>query len=176
MAFSEPSENIKNLTLKEGSKVVDLGAGSGHYTLAVARRVRARGQVFAVDIQKDMLSKIQENARNEGLHNVQVIWGDADKVGGTKLRDGMVDAVIVSNILFQSEQKTELAKESYRILSHGGEVMVIDWTDSYGGLGPIPAHIIPEEEGKRIFESAGFKYERSFFAGDHHWGIILRKI
>lgn len=175
MAFSEPAENIKNLNIKEGSKIADFGAGSGHYTLAAARRVHARGQVFAIDIQQDLLSKVQSAARDEGLHNVQTIWGDIEKPGGSKLRDGMVDAVIVSNILFQSDKKDVIVKEAQRILKPGGEVLVVDWTDSFSGLGPKQGHIIIEEEAQKIFESVGFKYIKSFFAGDHHWGFVAAK-
>ena len=53
--------------------------------------------------------------------------------------------------------------------------MVIDWTDSYGGLGPRPGHILLEEEAQKIFESVGFKYSKSFYAGDHHWGFIAER-
>lgn len=175
MAFSEPAENIKNLDLKEGSKVADFGAGSGHYAVAVAKRVHAKGQVFAIDVQKDVLTKIQSFARDAGLRNIQILWGDVEKPGGSKLRDSMVDAVIISNILFQSEKKGEIAKEAFRVLKPGGQLMVIDWSDSYAGLGPKQGHIVSEEEAQRIFESVGFKYERSFFAGDHHWGFVARR-
>ncbi|MEI6296446.1 MAG: methyltransferase domain-containing protein [bacterium] len=175
MAFADPAENIKNLDIKEGSKVADFGSGSDFYTIAAARRVHGSGQVFAIDIQKDLLAKVQAAGRDAGLHNIQVVWGNLDNVGGTKLRDSMMDAVIISNILFQSENKENLAKEAFRILKNGGEVLLIDWTDSYGSMGPKQAQIIPEEEGKRIFESAGFRFEKSFFAGDHHWGMVLKK-
>lgn len=175
MAFAEPAENLKNLDLREGSKVADFGAGSGHYSIAAASKVRSKGQVYAIDVQKDLLSKIQITARDKGLHNIQVIWGDVDKVGGTKLRENSIDAVIVSNVLFQSEQKEDLTKEAFRILVPGGQVMVIDWSDSYGGLGPTQSQVVPEDEAKMLFETAGFHHERGFFAGDHHWGIIMRK-
>lgn len=175
MAFAEPVENIKNLSIGEGYKVADFGAGSGHYALAVAARVRNSGQVFAVDVQKDLLSKLQSTAREKGFRNIEVVWGDLDKPKGSKLRDSMVDAVIVSNILFQSAHKDEVAKEAFRILKPAGEVMVIDWSDSWGNLGPTPESIVSEDEAKTVFESAGFKFGRSFPAGDHHYGMILTK-
>jgi len=175
MAFSEPSENIKNLNLREGSKVADFGAGSGFYTLLAAERVRASGQVFAIDVQKEMLSRIETTARDKGFRNIQVVWGDIDKIGGTKLKEAMVDAVIVSNVLFQSEHKENLANEAFRITKNGGELMAIDWTDSYGNMGPIQSQIVSQDEARMIFEGAGFKYERDFSAGDHHWGMVLKK-
>jgi len=84
-----------------------------------------------------MLSKIQKHRRDAGLHNIEVVWGDIDTVGGTKIRDLMVDAVIISNVLFQSEHRQNVAKEAFRILKTGGEVMIIDWTDSYGKHGSV---------------------------------------
>jgi len=175
MSFTEPLENIRNLNLKENSKIADFGAGSGHYTLAAAERVRMSGQVYAIDVQKEILSKIQTTARERGLRNIQVVWGDLDKIGGSKLRENMVDAVIISNVLFQSENKENLSKEAFRILKQGGEVMLIDWSDSYGGIGPALGDVVSEEEGKKIFENTGFKFDKSFNAGDHHWGIIFKK-
>ncbi|HRY62275.1 MAG TPA: methyltransferase domain-containing protein [Candidatus Paceibacterota bacterium] len=175
MAFSEPAENVKNLDLKEGYKIADFGAGSGHYTLAAAKRVHARGQVFAIDVQKDILPKIQSAARDEGVHNVQILWGDVEKPGGSKLRDNMVDVVMITNMLFLSEKKEDIAREALRILRPGGQVMVVDWSDSYGGLGPKSGHVVLEEEAKKIFENVGFKYGKSFYAGDHHWGFVATK-
>lgn len=175
MAFSEPEENIKNLNLKEGSKVADFGSGSGHYAIAAAKRVHSRGQVFAVDVQKELLSKVQSAARDSGLRNVQIVWGDIERPGGTKLQDNTIDAVMISNVLFQSEQKEAIAKEAFRVLKNGGEVLVVDWTDSFGGLGPKPGHVVPEEEAKKIFEKIGFVNSKSFYAGDHHWGVIFIK-
>ena len=167
--------DIKNLDLKEGIKVADFGSGSGFYTIEAAKRVTGNGQVFAIDVQKDLLSKIQSHARDMGLHNVQVVWGDIDKIGGSKLKDAMVDAVIVSNVLFQSEHKENLAKEAFRILKQGGEVMLIDWTDSFGGMGPAKSQIVGEVAATSIFEKIGFKTVKNFYAGDHHWGVIMKK-
>lgn len=175
MAFSEPAENIKNLDLKEGMKVADFGAGSGFYTIEAAKRVLGNGQVFAVDVQKDMLSKIQSHARDAGLRNVSAIWGDIDNVGGSKIKELTVDRVIISNVLFQSEHKENLSKEAFRILKNGGEVMIVDWTDSFGGMGPQQSQIVSETQAVSLFEKAGFKVSKSFYAGDHHFGIIMKK-
>ena len=51
----------------------------------------------------------------------------------------------------------------------------IDWTDSFGGLGPQPGHVVIESEATTLLTKAGFTCERTFPAGEHHYGIACRK-
>ena len=67
--------------------VADLGAGSGHYTLAAAKKVGESGRVYAIEVQKDLLTRIKNLAQTEHINNVEVIWGDVENRGGTKLKD-----------------------------------------------------------------------------------------
>lgn len=173
--FSDPKHNIEQFMLGEGSKVADLGAGSGHYTIAAAKAVGDSGKVFAVDVQKDLLERISALAKEEKLHNVSTVWGNIDKLGGSKIRDGSVDAAIVSNVFFQLDDKEEAIREVGRILRSGGKVMFVDWTDSFGGLGPPAEDIVTEDEVKMLFSKHGFVVDKSMYAGEHHFGIIFRK-
>lgn len=172
--FSDPQKNIAVFGIDHGMKVVDLGAGSGFYTIETAKIVGTTGRVYAVDVQQDLLSKIKNGAALAGLHNVEVVWGNFEKLGGTKLREAMADRVILSNTLFQIEQKDRenTALEIKRILKIGGKLMVIDWNPG-GSMTPETAVSPVLAEG--IFKKIGFEVEKSFDAGDHHYGIILKK-
>jgi len=127
-----------------------------------------------VDIQKDLLSKIKNDANKNHLLNIEVIWGDIEKIGGTKLRDNCVDGVVASNILFQLQDKESFKKEVNRILKPNGKLFVIDWSDSFGGLGPQPASIFAGPSCKNLFRDS-FVVEKEFNAGAHHYGIIFKK-
>src|SRR3954453_22122191 len=50
---------LQALALKPGEVVADVGAGSGYFTFPMARKVGPRGKVYAVDVQKEMLSIIR---------------------------------------------------------------------------------------------------------------------
>ncbi|MDO8492931.1 MAG: methyltransferase domain-containing protein [bacterium] len=176
MAFADPTENLKNLNIKEGWHVADFGTGSGFYALGLAKRVGEAGKVYAIDVQKDLLTKLANHAKKEGLGNIEVVWADIDEVGGTKLGDSSMDAVVVSNVLFQSENKANLAMEVSRVLKPGGEALIIDWADSYGGLGPKSDQIFSSEDADKLFVKSGFGLEKSFDAGEHHWGLLLKKM
>jgi precorrin-6B methylase 2 len=78
----------RELGVDLGMKVVDLGAGSGFYTIEAAKLVRSGGRVYAVDVQQDLLAKLKNSAALAGLRNIEVVWGNIEKIGGTKLREG----------------------------------------------------------------------------------------
>ncbi len=172
--FSDPKKNILELGLMPGMKVVDLGAGSGFYTIEVAKAVGPSGRVYAIDVQQELLDKIKRTANNLNLYNIEIIWGNIEKIGGTKVREAIADRVILSNILFQisPENRDNLALEIKRIIKPGGKLLVIDW-DSGSPLSP--KSLVPQMFAEGIFEKAGFSIEKKFDAGDHHYGIIFKK-
>jgi ubiquinone/menaquinone biosynthesis C-methylase UbiE len=175
MTFSDPQKNIQQFGLIEGMKVADLGAGSAAYTIAAARQVGTSGRVYAVEVQKELLSNIKNSATKQGLSNVEVIWGDIESLGGTKIKDHSIDAVIISNVLFQTENKQGIIEEAKRILKPQGRALVVDWKESFGGMGPHPDYIVSEQSARKIFEEGGFSLDRSIPAGDHHYGFIAIK-
>ena len=172
--FSDPQKNIAELGIGDAMKVVDLGAGSGFYAIEAAKKVGSRGMVYAVDVQQDLLNKIKNSAGLVGLHNIEVVWGNIEKIGGTKLREGIADRAILSNTLFQIEpaDRDNLALEAKRLLKPGGKLLVVDWQS---GSPMSPKTLVPRMLAEGIFQKAGFTLEKSFDAGDHHYGIILKR-
>ncbi|MDO8575374.1 MAG: methyltransferase domain-containing protein [bacterium] len=170
--FSDPIKNLEQFGVGPGMKVADIGAGSGFYSLGASRLAGGAGHVYAIDVQKDLLDRLKSQAVSHHLSNLEIVWGDAEKIGGTKIRESLCDRVIVSNILFQAEKKDDLALEVKRILKSGGKVLVIDW--SLGA--PIgPKTFVTESLATSLFERAGFKKESNINAGDNHYGLIFIK-
>ena len=176
--FTDPVKNLKAFGLHENSIVADLGAGTGFYSIA-AGHIVSLGKVYAVEIVKDYLNTIKNKVMEAGLKNVECFWGNIEKLGGTKIGDNVVDAVIASNILFQVEDKDTFIEEIKRILKAEGRVLLIDWQkesqkESEGSfLGPKGT--ISKDDARSIFEKKGFVLEREINAGAHHYGMILRK-
>lgn len=176
MSFSNPEQNIKYLNLEKSMCVADLGVGSGFYAFALAKIVGANGKVYAIDVQKGLLDRVKNESQKQRLNNIEIIWGDVEKAGGTKLKDEEVDAVVISNILFQINHKEEFAKEAVRILKPRGQVLVIDWSDTFSGLGPQASSLFLFDKAQKLFENAGLVFCKPINAGDHHYGFILKKI
>lgn len=172
-SFSEPRENVLQLGLREGMKVGDFGAGTGHYARAAAAVVGQSGKVYAIDVQENILKHLKLNSHAHHRNIIDTIWGDIEKPGGTHLREASLDAVILANALFQIENRFSLLKEIQRVLKSGGKLMVIDWAGSYGGMGPVPEKVVTEHEAEALFINGGFHKVKSFRAGPHHYGIIF---
>jgi len=175
--FSDPEKNIEQFDLGKGNYVADFGSCPGHYTFAAAKAVGHGGKVYAIDVQKNLLEKLKNEATNvKHLSNVDIVWADIEHLGGTRLRENSMDAVIVANVFFQLEKKEGSCLEIKRILKHGGRVLFIDWSGSFGGMGPQIGSVFTEEMAKNIFEKNGFIQDRTISAGSQHYGIIFRKI
>jgi len=170
--FSDPAANIAKLGVTDGMKVVDIGAGSGFYSIECGKKVGSSGRVFAVDVQKDLLERLRSVASSQGIRNIEVVWANAEKIGGTKLREAIADRVICSNVLFQIEKPDDFALELKRILKPGGKLLIIDWSE-VSTMGP--QNVFSSAKAQSLFEKVGMKVEQTFGAGDHHYGIILKK-
>lgn len=169
--FTDPVKSLRSLGLGENDVVADLGAGTGFYSIA-AGHIVSKGKVYAIEVQKDFLETIKHKVKEVNLSNVEVIWGNVEKIGGTKIGDGVVDAVIASNILFQVEDKVNFILEIKRILKPGGRLLLIDWSDA--GIMSFK-HIVPKDRAREMLEKHGLKRERDVDAGAHHYGMILIK-
>lgn len=173
MHFADPTANVLQMGLREGMKVADLGAGSGHYALAAANIVGKSGRVYAVDVQEDVLKHIRDKAVDKELSNIETVWGDIEKQGGTKLKDHTIDAAILSNVLFQLEDRDATISEVKRILIPNGKLMIVDWAGAYGGLGPAGEAIVPEPDAEAMFIKAGFHKVKDFRGGPHHYSLLF---
>ncbi|MFA6177616.1 MAG: class I SAM-dependent methyltransferase [Candidatus Paceibacterota bacterium] len=169
--FTDPVKNLKAFGLREDNIVADLGAGTGYYSVALGSLV-PKGKVYAIELQKDFLDTIKRKILEAHLNNVEVILGDVEKLKGTKMGDGIADAVIVSNILFQVENKENFIEEIKRILKIKGRVLLIDWSLSSVMSENI---IVPKDKALEMFKKKGFIEEREIDVGDHHYGMILTK-
>jgi ubiquinone/menaquinone biosynthesis C-methylase UbiE len=173
MAFSKPQEVVAQFHLQVGITVADFGTGSGAYALALARAIGPTGRCYAIDIQKELLARLAREAKDLHLRNIEVIRGDLEQVHGSTLADHMVDFVVIANLLFQTSAKYILVREAKRILRPNGKVALIDWSGSFGGLGPKSEEVLAPIEAKKIFAEAGFSFLNDFPAGDHHYGLMF---
>lgn len=172
--FADPHTNVRAFGLQAGMQVADFGSGSGAYVLAISPLVGPSGHVYAVDVQKDLLRRVKNIAAQKHLSNVDIVWGDVEKLGGTHIADRSVDAVLLSNILFQVSHKDVVCAEARRILKSGGLLIIIDWTESFGGMGPQKRDVYTAEAASALAAAQGFTPVREFSAGAHHYGLVFR--
>ncbi len=111
------------LQIKEGSRVADIGAGSGWFTVRAARRVGATGAVYAVEINREYLEHIKSRAAREGLANVRGVLGKEDD---PLLPAAGVDAALILKTYHEIAEPIRLMRNLRGSLAAGALVGIID--------------------------------------------------
>lgn len=161
--------------LQKGSVIADFGAGHGYFTIPLARTTGPEGKVYAIDIQKAGLTVIRTKAQLEHLLQIELVWADLDRPRGSQLPDTSVDLVFMSNILFQSEKKTDILEEAHRVLKPGGRAIVIEWKPGEPSFGPPVSLRVSRETTEKAAAHAGLTLERELPVGSHHYGLLFSK-
>lgn len=173
--FMAPEVLASHFHIRPGESVADFGAGNGNFSLILSKIVGPEGRVYACEIQKNLVETIANNARVRGVSNLEAIWCDIESHQGTKLESDSLDAAILVNTLFQMEKKGEAIEEIKRTLRSGGRFFVVDWMDSFSGMGPQKENVISESDARALIEEHHLEFERSFDSGEHHYGLVFRK-
>ena len=154
--------------------LVEFGCGYGQFTIPAARL--AKGPVFALDIEPEMVTTTGQKAREEGLDNVSVELRDFVE-HGTGRPDSSVDYAMLFNIL-HIENPVGLLREARRILVTGGKVGIIHWrSDIKTPRGPSLG-IRPTPEACRFWgDQAGLAFVRNepLSCCSYHYGLVLKR-
>ncbi|MCG2690032.1 class I SAM-dependent methyltransferase [Candidatus Parcubacteria bacterium] len=170
-SFIDPKDILKQIGLKIDSVAVDFGSGSGGWALPLAKMLE-EGKVIALDVQQEPLSALQSKAKTSNLKNVETILADIEE-GSPSIENNSVDLVLMTNLLFQVENKEAVFKETKRVLKTGGKVLVVDWKP--GALMGPKTNVPSEDEIKRLAQESGFALVDQLEAGEYHFALIFKK-
>lgn len=175
--FLNPQKVLDGLEIQAPSRIAHFGCGHGYFTIPLAKMVGKEGQIYAIDILQEALDEVKLKAESEAVSNIETIRGDLEVYSGSKVPDESCDMVLLANILFQSKKKSDIIKEARRVLKFGGNLVIIDWqpTGAAMKLTSDSGWRISADEAQRLAEEHNFSMERSFDAGDYHYGLIFKK-
>jgi ubiquinone/menaquinone biosynthesis C-methylase UbiE len=174
--FMDPGALLSACHINSSESIADFGAGSGFVARAAAKLV-PQGNVFAIEINRDIVARLTREAADAHMSNLHPLWGDIEVSGGTKLGEASMDMVIISNTLFHLEDKDGCFKEAVRVLKPGGRLLVVDWSESFGGMGPRPQAVVTKEMAVALATRYGFQVQNDTLpAGEHHYAILFRKV
>jgi len=151
--WQQPERIMDALAIADGSRVGDIGAGGGWFTVRLARRVGPNGRVFAEDIQRQMIESIQRRVAREGLRNVDPILGTPLD---PRLPTGL-DAVLMVDTYPQLDDPVGLMAHVRRALKPGGRLGIVDFKKDILGPGPDLDERLEPEVIIRDAERAGLR-------------------
>lgn len=139
-AWQHPDDVLAALALSPTMTVADVGAGTGYFTVRLARAVPA-GSVIATDIEPSMVRYLTDRAQREHLANVRAVLGTAGDAG---LAPESVDRILVVDVWHHIADRQAYARGLAKALRPGGQIAIVDFTQT-AEHGPPRAHrLLPE--------------------------------
>jgi ubiquinone/menaquinone biosynthesis C-methylase UbiE len=119
--FCSVKRQIELMQLRDGMVVVDWGCGTGRHTIQVAKSVGDNGKVFAVDIQPLAIKNVRENAKQNGLNNIQPLLISSYNTG---VENASVDLVLLIDIIPTIKDTRPMFSEIHRLLKNDGRAYI----------------------------------------------------
>jgi SAM-dependent methyltransferase len=169
-AWQKSDEVLDALHLKRTNKVADIGAGTGYFSVRIAKRV-PDGKVFSVDIEPDMLRYLGERAYREHLSVLMPVRATADS---SNLPEP-VDLVLVVDTYHHIENRTAYFAKLRDSLVPNGRVAIVDFKADAPD-GPPPRDRLPPERTIAELDAAGYSLvETHTFLPRQYFLIFQRK-
>jgi ubiquinone/menaquinone biosynthesis C-methylase UbiE len=158
-AWQQPDQVVAMLDLKADDEVADIGAGSGYFTLRLAKEVGPTGKVYAVDTEQKMLDLIERRAEQEKVENIQTVLAAPDD---PHLGSASVDLIFICNTLHHIEKRPSYYKLLLRALRPGGQLVIVDFHKRDLPVGPPVEMKIDKRACIKEIEAAGFRLAKDY--------------
>ncbi len=149
-----PAEVLLRLHLTRGARVADIGAGTGYFSIPLAKEIGPSGEVFAVDLQQEMLDRLRQKLEQpDAPKNISLHLGSASRL---PLSDNSVDLAFYANIWHELSDSGAAFREALRIAKSQGRIAILDWrSDQESPPGPPQAHRISAETIVNLLQTSG---------------------
>lgn len=152
-----PEAALDAIGIQKGMNVADIGAGTGYFSIRIARRVGPAGKVYANDIQPEMLDRLREKSEREGLTNIETVLGsEADP----KLPPGKMDLVILVDVYHEFSRPQAMLQKIRASLKPDGRLILLEYRKEDPTIPIRPDHKMSVPEVKTEVEAEGYKLDK----------------
>ena len=165
------SQLLKNLAVKPGMVIADIGAGSGYHSTLLSKMV-GNGKVFAVDVEPEMIAYLNVRIKREGKKNIIPVLSTEKAVS---LPANSMDMMLLVDVYHEFSFPYEMALSMLEALKPGGKLVLVEFRAEDWNV-PIKAiHKMSQQQAVKEFKAAGFSFEKNISNLPWQHCLIFRK-
>ena len=161
-------EILTFIGLKSGEAFVDIGSGTGFFSLPAAAQVGPKGKVFSLDIAPDMISDLKAAAARAGLANIEAAVSTEAKLG---LPSGAA-FYFMANVFHEIADKPAFLAAIRKAMGPRSLFVIIDYERRPTEHGPPLEERVSPEEARELVERQGFSVRRVWTVNAEEYGLI----
>ncbi len=162
---------LRELCLRDGMTVADIGAGTGYYARRIAPLIGA-GTVYAVDVQPEMIALLANSAKKAGLTNIDPVLASATDV---KLPGASIDLALLVDVYHELEFPYEVMQSVVRALKPGGRVALVEYRAEDPRVPIKRLHKMSEAQVRKEAAQQALVHERTANTLPWQHVVIFRK-
>jgi ubiquinone/menaquinone biosynthesis C-methylase UbiE len=148
---------LKNLAVKPGMVVADIGAGSGYHSALLSKMV-GTGKVFAVDVEPEMIAYLYQRIKQEKLLRIVPVLSTEQKVS---LPENTIDMMLLVDVYHEFSFPYEMALSMRAALKPGGKLVLVEFRAEDLTVPIKTIHKMSEVQAIKEFKAAGFAFDKN---------------
>jgi predicted methyltransferase len=167
-----PETALDKLGIKPGMTVADVGAGSGYFTVRLAKRVGNTGKVYAVDVQPEMIVMVRDRAATHKQTNIEPLLSTETD---PKLPKNSVDLILMVDVYHEFSQPQRMLRRLRDALKSDGRLVMLEYRKEDPHIPIRSEHKMSIDEARSELEAEGFKLENVLRDLPRQHILIFRK-
>ncbi len=164
-----PDRVVTALRLKKGGRAAEIGAGTGQFTIRMAKKVGDDGRVYAIDVEPRMLDVLAERAAAARAYGIFGLLAP----DGAGLPPEPVDVVLMANVLHHVSDRADYLRALGAQLAPGGRIAIVDFHDRELPIGPPRDHRLSRADAVAAVKAAGLRVLREEKFLPHQYFLIV---
>jgi ubiquinone/menaquinone biosynthesis C-methylase UbiE len=148
---------LKNLSVKPGMVIADIGAGSGYHSALLSKMV-GTGKVLAVDVEPVMIAYLNERIKQEKLSRIVPVLSAEQELS---LPVNSIDMMLLVDVYHEFSHPYEMAISMRAALKPGGKLVLVEFRSEDPAVPIKTIHKMSKAQAIKEFKAAGFTFDKN---------------